>query len=460
MTHPGAKGGLASRLLSGGAWALFGRISMSFGSFVVPVVLARLLSPEDVGVYFLALSFATAAAMAGRAGLEKTTLRAIAELVNTGRTVEIPAEVARTFASAALTIGAVSMGIVLLADWLALTLWSAPDLATLRWALVGWTAFLALEVLVAESFRGLGRLAEASFFGGALSRTLLWATLLGCLIASTDVSLGVAAGLTVAAGFVALAPAAARLIRVVRTLGGGEGGGTSRGGRRQEAFEFLLVNLTFFAVAQSGLWIVGAFHPEEEVALYGAALRLVLVVGLSGSIVNSVLPPFISELYFAGDRGRLEAMVRTVATLAGLPAAAVLILFIFGGGRVLGLAFGDFYAAAHGILAILAFSQLAAMLAGATGNMLIMTGHRRDLLWISLLGAAISIGGGVYAGPRFGVEAVAVAAATGGVVQQIILVITVRRRCGVWTFVGPAVAYRNLGTVVSRLRRAKSGKRP
>ena len=80
------KGQEASRMLSANAaccraavWVAGGRITTAFAALATNVLLARLLSPEDLGVYFLAFSLVQVGAGLGPLGLDHAVLRFLPE---------------------------------------------------------------------------------------------------------------------------------------------------------------------------------------------------------------------------------------------------------------------------------------------------------------------------------------------------------------------------------------------
>jgi O-antigen/teichoic acid export membrane protein len=60
---------LKQRLLSGSAWALTGKAASVLAALMVNALLARLLSPQDFGAYFLALSTVYLGTTVGALGL-------------------------------------------------------------------------------------------------------------------------------------------------------------------------------------------------------------------------------------------------------------------------------------------------------------------------------------------------------------------------------------------------------
>ena len=67
------------RILSGGLWAFGGKAAMAPTGLASNVLLARLLSPQDLSAYFLAFSVVSFGAVLGSLGLGQTVVRLVAE---------------------------------------------------------------------------------------------------------------------------------------------------------------------------------------------------------------------------------------------------------------------------------------------------------------------------------------------------------------------------------------------
>src|SRR3712207_8935194 len=70
---------LRRRLFSGSAWAFGGKIGGATIGVVTNGLLARLLSPQEFGAYFLAISVVSLGAVIGSLGLAKPAVRFVAE---------------------------------------------------------------------------------------------------------------------------------------------------------------------------------------------------------------------------------------------------------------------------------------------------------------------------------------------------------------------------------------------
>jgi Na+-driven multidrug efflux pump len=63
-----------------------------------------------------------------------------------------------------------------------------------------------------------------------------------------------------------------------------------------------------------------------------------------------------------------------------------------------------------------------------------MTGHQLQLMKISLLVAFLSVGLAVFLVQPLGVVGVAVATTLGYILKNVMMIISVKRRVGIWTF--------------------------
>ena len=197
----------------------------------------------------------------------------------------------------------------------------------------------------------------------------------------------------------------------------------------------MLISLTSFVLlTASDLWILGYFRPKEEVAVYGAAARLVTFIAMPLLLTNLVLPPIIAEMNTRGQRDRLERTVRTFSTLAGIPSLLVLITFMLVGRSIMGL-YGDGYQSGWAVLVLLSLGKLVAVWSGSCGAVLQFTGHQMAMLRVSLLTSPLFIVGALLVVQDYGPEGVASMTAVTAVVQNVIMVLVAKRKTGIWTHV-------------------------
>jgi O-antigen/teichoic acid export membrane protein len=291
-----------------------------------------------------------------------------------------------------------------------------------------------VQSLLVETLRGLQRFDLATVFD-ALLVDVLWATAFGLLfVFGAGIGAGAAVGISAALTTLVMGAAGLLVRRQVRTLHG-EG----RVGFREVAdiaWPSLVTNVAIYFLGTGiDLLVLGAFRPAQEVALYGSATRLVTLVATPLWILRGVMPPLIAELHAQGHRTELERTLRAGATLAGLPSLLILLAFVGFGRPVLGILYGPFYEQAAAVLVILSLGRLVAVVAGPSGITLMMTGHQRAMMVLTVATGVLSVVGGIIAAPRWGATGVAVSTFAMAVVQNGMQVVLARRLVGVWTHI-------------------------
>jgi O-antigen/teichoic acid export membrane protein len=108
---------------------------------------------------------------------------------------------------------------------------------------------------------------------------------------------------------------------------------------------------------------------------------------------------------------------------------------------VMRLLFGAFFVAAAPLVAILAGAQVVSALCGSNGITLFMTGNERVAMWITAVSSVTALALEVVLGKLFGVNGVAIGAASGMAVSNIAGAIFVRARLGILTFASFGVAW-------------------
>jgi O-antigen/teichoic acid export membrane protein len=244
------------------------------------------------------------------------------------------------------------------------------------------------------------------------------------------------------------------LVRRVRRLG--TNGRLQRGEIFSMAWPVMIADLASYLLGTGvDLLVLAAFRPLPEVALYGAATRLLVLIGTPFRILQGVIPPIISELHAQGKKQELERAVRSAASLAGFPAALVLIAFIVAGPLILSVVFTPFYRNAATILAILSFGRLIAIYTGSAGLTLMMTGHQKAMMVLTLVMGAVSLAAGIAAAPVFGGLGVAIATTVAAITQNVLQLVLARKYVGIYT-----QAYLTPGPVIAFFSKKQDGATP
>jgi O-antigen/teichoic acid export membrane protein len=316
-------------------------------------------------------------------------------------------------------------------------LFQAPALAAVTGLVAGWVVVMALQALLAEGLRGFQDIRLATVFGGLSTGVLLTAALGVIWSLGYQADLSTALLLTVGAGLASVSLAGWLLRRKAASLPSrGAKNDIGFGGIMRVALPLLIVNLAQLTLTQADLWIIGAFRPQQEVAIYGAAVRAVILVAMPLMVVTSVVSPLIAGMYAQGRRRELERILRAIATLAWIPAFLVLAGFALWGGTILGLVFGDYYREGATVLLLLSIGHLANVWVGACGVTLVMTGHQTAVMAITLASSLVMVIGGLAVVGSYGATGVAAAAATGVAICNISFWLLAKRKTGMWTHAG------------------------
>lgn len=443
---------LKRRLLSGSTWAFGGKVGGATVGVVTNGLLARMLSPSELGAYFLALTIISFGAMVGTLGLTKTTIRFVAESMSLDR----PGRARRVILTV-LGIGLLGSIGVSLAYWLVVGdlvaeyLFHSSALVMVTGLTAGWMAISVMQEITAETFRGfhdvrmatlLGGLATGGSSGGIVMRILLVVCLALLWSRSATTDLQTVMLVCVGSGSVSLILGALFLRGKLASLGpqGAQSPASPREVMR-DAVPILGISLTTFVLLSADIWILGALGSNAEVAVYGATSRLVILIAMPLLVTNLVVPPIVAEMYAQGRTVELERTLRTFSTLAGVPSLLVLLAFIFLGGPTLGVVYGDGLfpsgsPAVHQgaiVLMLLSAAKMVAVWSGSCGTVLQYTGHQTSMLRVSGLTSAFFIVGALVVVRDYGPVGVASVAAATTVLQNVALVLVAKRKTGMWT---------------------------
>ena len=419
---------IVRRLVSGGSWAMVGKIATYPLGLLLTMLLARLLTSDEVGAYFLAMSIVMLSAAIVQAGVPVSMSKQLAHALATDN----PAQ-----ARCVIQTGIVVFGLLGIAAWFAYTgtpgQWlldgltdAEPLVDTLHWIGAMVVLFAAVGYCC-ESLRGFSRLAAASLLDQQLlQRLLLLIALAIAMAASSELALDDV--LSVAAGAALVAAIVGTLLvgQSVRQL--------SDGGQRigahtviREAPAFFLVRANNWLLNSAAVLLIGFFRPLDEAALFGAANITALLVIAPWQVVSAATGPTTVTLYAKGHRDLMVTTARSAAALATIPAlilAAVSWLF---GAEILALLFTSHYAAAAAMLTILACGRATASLFGLPMMLLSMTQHQQLVLRLLLFTSILTVAGYLFAVTRYGACGVAVVSAVSAALQGLLMFVAARK---------------------------------
>ncbi len=431
---PTLSGAVRRRLIGGSAWVLALKGISTIAAVGVGALLARVLSPNEFGAYVLATSMVIVSSVAAELGLRQAAVPLIARPMILGNTSGARGAIGAVIRLG--IIGAVTAGAILAAGvgaWIAQHVFASPLLASVSWLIAAWVVSMTIQHVLSGVFRGLHDIRLATVFEGLASGSLTAILLLLMWVTIGHATLAMVLAISVSASVASLSLASLLLWRRVRSL---------EAGTRLEFRSVLAISwpigvtgLAIFAVTTwTDVWIIGAFLGQRDVALYGAAVRLAALVASPALILHSVVPPLIAEMHAQGDRTQLERALRIATAWLALPSIAAFVLFAVFGSAILSTVYGPTYGQASDVMVVLSLGYLAIMLSGPCGDALAMTGNQKVMMVITIITGVLSCAAGLALVRPFGVLGVA-AATTGGIFLQVgLLLLSVKRRLGIWTF--------------------------
>ncbi|MGB2954867.1 MAG: oligosaccharide flippase family protein [Anaerolineales bacterium] len=423
-----------ARIARGGVWKIGGTALVSILSVLISALLARLLSPSDMGDYTYALSLVVMVSTVAGVGLGPTAIREVAVSLGLGdkdKTRDLLQQIIKWgFISLTVTI----LIFYLIRDNLGIQSGIVP-------LIIAWILLLSPQQLWIDLVRSFRNTQVASLFhggriGGPIAASVSAIILYIVWKTQGQIQLKTAILILLVGGGISLVLLAIILNRNIRLNIGG----------LKLSFDLpalallgaslpvLFHSLGSSLQTQSSIWILKAFQPETDIALMGVAFQLASFLMIQQNIVIFVLSPEIAALFSEGKIIKLEKLQRRIAAVAFLPTLIGFLIYLFWGSEILRILYGPFYISAKPILMIITVGYLFHVFAGACGLILTMSGNQLELMKISLICSVITAGAGLLLVQSFGVLGVATAASLGYIVKNIWMLLRVRKLVGIWTF--------------------------
>lgn len=392
---------LKSRFTSGAAWAFSGKIASAGSALLGNALLARLLSPAEMGEYFLAFSIVTTFALCGQWGLN----RGLVKLVATELACSKPELASNRIISAfIIVVGASSiLGVFLVSPagkWVLVNIFGSTVLTTVVVLMGLWVVIKGMQGIVSESFRGFHDIRLATIFGGLTTAVIAMVLYMIVWLFWGKASLEFVIQITVIASGISLLIGLLCLSRKLMTLS--HGSGVKLLSAVKFGFPLMITTISLFGVKEFHIWVLAGFQPESEVALYGSSLRLVAILIMPLTIVNAVIPPMVADLYSQNSINKLQSLLQKTATLISIPSFVVFVFIIIFGADALGYIYGEHYRNAFVPFVILALGQFLNVLTGSPGVLLTMSGHERVVMVSALISGFIGIVVSLFGVQKFG----------------------------------------------------------
>jgi len=421
---------LRSRLARGAVGTFGLKIGFTGLSFVVSVLLARVLGVAGYGVYSYVIAWVQLLGVPAILGLDKLLVRNIA----TYQARSAWGLMSGLLRWANRTVLVVSLGLALLAAGVAGVLADGFDFHMLLtfWLALFILPLTALTALRSAAMRGLhhvvtGQLPET------IIRPLLLIALVGCayLFLGGDLNASWAIGMNVVASGVAFLFGALLLLKTLPQVAKEATPAYQTRAWVSSIMPMVFIGGVQMISARTDILMLGAITGVEAVGVYHVVNGGVQFIAFALTAVNAALGPTIASLYAKGDMKRLQGVVTKSARamlFVSLPIAVGLI--IFGHGFLL-IFFGPEFTRGQVALAILSVGQLVNVAAGSVGLLLVMTGYERDVALSVGISAVLNVILNAVLIPQWGLEGAATATATSRIITNLLVVVWMYKRLGI-----------------------------
>ena len=378
--------------------------------YIFKVYLARVLGPEDLGLFALGITLIGFIGIFNTLGLPQSAMRFVAEYQATGKFKELHALLWR--GAGLLLIANVVLAAVLLTfgRFIAVSFYHSPRLVKYLPLFAVLMLFNVLSMFYGKVLAGYRdvklRTLIVNFLGSPLQM------LLAVLLISAGMGLRgylLAQIITAVVGFVLL-------LMVVRKFTPSAARFSSLPGSYPErhvwSFSAAMIGISVaeFVMVQVDRVALGFYRNAREVGIYSVASAVVVYVPLVLSSINQIFGPTIADLHARGEHALLarlfQSLTKWVLTLT-LPLALVIIVLA----RPLMRIFGPAFEAGWPILIIGTLGQLVNCGVGSVGNLLLMSGHERRLIKVQIAMSIVMVALCAGLVPLWGMAGAALAAA-------------------------------------------------
>ncbi len=418
-------------VLKGASSAFAIRVLGTLIGFIVSVVVARLLGAEGAGVYFLAISIASVAAMVGRIGFDNTVVRFVASLASARDWAGV--RFVNGTASGVVAAASLLISVVFFvgAKWLAVDIFGKPIMETpFRIAALS-VLPLSLAMIQAESLRGLKSIPASQWIKTVLISLGTLAFLYP--LVRTRGANGAVAAYTIATAFTALIAWALWRRAFRHRCEPDSGVYEQRSVKRlfRSSWPLFGVALTGLVIQQAGTVFLGIWRTTDAVGVFNVASRIANLLLFPLIAMISIITPKFAEMHRQSDISGMQKLAVSSSRILTLFALPVSIGFIVASDWILSL-FGPSFAGGAIILQVLIVGVLVNAATGAVSEILMMTGHEDDCRNVNAAGAASLVILCVALIPVYGAVGAAIAVTIGVAIKNLLMVYMTHKRLGFW----------------------------
>jgi O-antigen/teichoic acid export membrane protein len=418
----------SNSVVGAGVSTLVVKVASAGLSYLMFVLIANVLSPEEYGMFGVGFAIAITLGNVAALGTSTSLLRFLPQYSASGRKDLAKGYLLST--SKAVFVFAIVVGLLIAAVGYFMLRSKGATNTSYLFAAAIFTCAVTFNDYLSHALRAIGHVLLSQ-----VPKDVIWRLLI-CLIAAFYILSGhdqTATHIIVACLVTLIAVSLVQLVMARNTLRAAISGITPAYDKPTWISTMLpiwgVVSLVAM-VQQFDVVVVGLIGPASESGSYFAALRTASLLSLMLLAGNLAAAPLMSSLYHTNDRAGLHRMVRLISAGIGIPTLLGLGSMAVLGGWLLRL-FDESFAAAYPVLMVLACGYAADALAGPTAYLLQMTGHEKTYLKILASCYGLTVILQVIFIPIYGLMGAAVPSALGMGLAGMLGVISTRRHLGI-----------------------------
>jgi len=413
-------------LFKQGVGTLIFRVIGAGLTFLSLLLFARVLGVYDFGLFSLGLVIVTVISIFTRLGLDNVVLKQVSAHIISKK--EIANSYIYTASKVVIIIGLiVSVLLWYFAELISINVFNKPDLTAVLQNFALLIIPMSLVVIWSEVNKALGKSQFSAFTqvvvppGITLMMVLyLWSV---GTVSLSQLIISVAIGFLISL-FIYLFSLRLNLTSDKSIV--------SYSSAIKQGLPMLMVSSGALVMAWSDIVILGIYASSEDVGVYTAASRTVMVTALILMAVNAVTAPKYARFYKDGDIASIAKLAQASSLVLLLVVLIPTLILVFFSEWVMSL-FGPDYIEGASVLIVLAFGQFVNVACGSVGYLLTMTEREKKLRNIFFVAAILNVVLSILSVEYFGVIGVAYSTAFSVMLWNVWAMFEVRKHLGFWS---------------------------
>lgn len=398
-------------------------------TFILTIVVARYLSPDQSGLFFLGFSVATLLGTFCLMGMDNIILRFIGYAKKNNDTTLINQIFCNAYLSVLPFSTIIAISLYFLSPYLAIHFFAKPNATEILQVFAIIFPFISLSFLHGYAQQAIGRIIQ-SVFSMQLGATSLFLLIAGAIFFTQPTA-------------TAIDVSVYYLIAIITTVLAGIFMWFSNTEYRLDFTHinmpnlwhslpnFWLTSIMTQAMPWTSVIIVGFFLSSQDVAFFSTAQRTSLLISFILIVINFVAAPRFSALFHAGENKKLKHLAQLSTRLMCLLSLPMFVLMLLLPEKIMAI-FGEEFVAASQLLFILSCGQIFNVMTGSVGFLLLMCGFEKEMRNIVLFSSFVTLTCTIFFTYLWGTLGAATAVSAGVILQNILATYKVKHCLGFW----------------------------